>query len=110
MLPVVFISTLPVVFSVLLARLFSVTLPLIYGLAKIACFIVGCCHGIPYDGLFSVTYADGTPINANDPLLKGEKKKIRVRVRFKKEELQAEDLPDTQQVLNLKYKITYIEM
>ncbi len=35
-----------------------ISLPLIYGLAKIACFMVGCCHGIPYDGIFSVTYVD----------------------------------------------------
>ncbi len=32
------------------------SLPLIYGLSKIACSIVGCCYGIPYDGLFSVKY------------------------------------------------------
>ena len=33
-----------------------ISLPLIYSLSKIACFIVGCCHGIPYDGFLSVTY------------------------------------------------------
>ena len=32
------------------------SLPLIYGLTKIACFITGCCYGIPYDGFLSVTY------------------------------------------------------
>lgn len=32
------------------------SLPLIYGLSKIACFISGCCYGIEYDGIFSVTY------------------------------------------------------
>ena len=32
------------------------SLPLIYGFAKLACFFCGCCYGIPYDGLFSVTY------------------------------------------------------
>ncbi|MBQ8131649.1 MAG: prolipoprotein diacylglyceryl transferase [Bacilli bacterium] len=36
-----------------------ISLPLIYGLTKIACFIVGCCYGIPYNGIFSVTYTDG---------------------------------------------------
>ena len=34
------------------------SLPLIYGLTKIACSIVGCCHGIPYQGLFAVKYVD----------------------------------------------------
>ena len=30
--------------------------PLMYGLSKIACHIAGCCNGIPYHGLCSVTY------------------------------------------------------
>jgi prolipoprotein diacylglyceryltransferase len=34
------------------------SLPLIYGLTKIACSIVGCCHGIPYSGPFNVNYID----------------------------------------------------
>ena len=34
------------------------SLPLIYGLSKIACTIVGCCYGIPYNGLFRVNYID----------------------------------------------------
>lgn len=38
------------------------SLPLIYGLSKIACFIVGCCYGIPYNGPFSVTYTNGLNI------------------------------------------------
>ena len=42
----------------------AISLPLIYGLSKIACFIAGCCYGIPYDGPFSVTYPD----NLNIPL------------------------------------------
>ena len=32
------------------------SLPLVYGLSKIACFISGCCSGIPYEGLFKVKY------------------------------------------------------
>lgn len=36
-----------------------ISLPLIYGLTKIACFIVGCCYGIPYNGIFSITYTNG---------------------------------------------------
>ena len=37
-------------------KLIIPSLPLIYGLSKIACFISGCCYGIEYDGIFSVTY------------------------------------------------------
>ena len=33
-----------------------ISLPLVYGLSKIACFVSGCCGGIPYDGLFKVKY------------------------------------------------------
>lgn len=33
-----------------------ISLPLIYGLSKVACFISGCCYGIPYDGLLFVRY------------------------------------------------------
>ena len=32
------------------------SLPLVYGLTKIACSIVGCCGGIPYNGLFKIKY------------------------------------------------------
>lgn len=32
-------------------------LPLIYGLSKFSCFIIGCCHGIEYSGPFSIKYA-----------------------------------------------------
>lgn len=34
------------------------SLPLIYGCTKIACSIVGCCHGIPYTGPLAVNYID----------------------------------------------------
>lgn len=34
------------------------SLPLVYGLTKIACFISGCCNGIPYNGIFKVIYKD----------------------------------------------------
>ena len=37
-------------------KLIVPALPLIYGLSKIACFISGCCYGIEYDGIFSITY------------------------------------------------------
>jgi len=34
------------------------SLPLTYGIAKIGCFFAGCCYGIPYNGIFGVTYID----------------------------------------------------
>ena len=34
------------------------SLPLVYGLTKIACFISGCCSGIPYNGIFKVIYTN----------------------------------------------------
>lgn len=39
-----------------------ISLPLTYGIAKIGCFIAGCCNGIPYDGIFKVIYRDGLNI------------------------------------------------
>lgn len=33
-------------------------LPLIYSIAKIGCFCVGCCRGISYNGHFCVSYPD----------------------------------------------------
>ena len=32
------------------------SLPLMYGFAKLSCFFNGCCYGIPYNGILSVTY------------------------------------------------------
>lgn len=31
-------------------------LPLLYGISKFGCYLVGCCHGIPYEGPLSVVY------------------------------------------------------
>ena len=39
------------------------SLPLTYAIAKIACFLAGCCYGIPYQGPLSVTYKDGLNIS-----------------------------------------------
>ena len=39
-----------------------ISLPLVYSLSKIACFISGCCYGIPYRGIFNVTYTSGLNI------------------------------------------------
>lgn len=38
------------------------SLPLVYSISKIGCFLAGCCFGIPYDGVFSVTYTNGLNI------------------------------------------------
>lgn len=35
-----------------------ISLPLTYGIGKIACFVAGCCYGIPYNGIFNVIYKD----------------------------------------------------
>lgn len=45
-----------------IVRYSIISLPLIYGLSKIACFVSGCCYGIPYNGLLSVTYKNGLNI------------------------------------------------
>lgn len=33
-------------------------LPLLHSVWKIGCFMAGCCYGIPYEGLFSVSYKE----------------------------------------------------
>ncbi|MBE6844579.1 MAG: prolipoprotein diacylglyceryl transferase [Ruminococcus sp.] len=35
-------------------------LPLIHGFGRIGCFMAGCCYGIPYDGIFAVTYPENS--------------------------------------------------
>ena len=40
-----------------------ISLPLAYSVAKIGCFLAGCCYGIPYDGILSVTYKNGLNIS-----------------------------------------------
>ena len=32
------------------------SIPLMYSLGKIGCFLAGCCHGIEYQGILSITY------------------------------------------------------
>lgn len=39
-----------------------ISLPLVYGLTKVACSIVGCCGGIPYTGIFKVKYLNALNI------------------------------------------------
>ena len=38
------------------------SLPLVYGLTKIGCSIVGCCGGIPYNGIFKIKYINALNI------------------------------------------------
>jgi len=40
-----------------------ISLPLAYSIAKIGCFLAGCCYGIPYNDIFSVTYTNGLNIS-----------------------------------------------
>lgn len=35
---------------------YILAMPLMYGIAKIGCYLVGCCHGIKYSGPLAVTY------------------------------------------------------
>lgn len=35
---------------------YIIPLPLAYGVAKLGCFFAGCCYGVYYNGIFSVTY------------------------------------------------------
>ena len=44
-------------------------IPIVHGFGRIGCYLVGCCHGIPYDGLFSVTYSDSRYAPNGVPLL-----------------------------------------
>jgi phosphatidylglycerol---prolipoprotein diacylglyceryl transferase len=40
---------------------FAIILPFSIGLGRIGCLIVGCCRGVPFDGPWAITYADGIP-------------------------------------------------
>lgn len=35
------------------------SLPLVYSISKVGCFLVGCCYGIPYEGIGYVIYPSG---------------------------------------------------
>lgn len=43
-------------------------LPLIHGFGRIGCFFAGCCYGVPYDGVFAVTFPAGSYAPAGIPL------------------------------------------
>jgi len=38
---------------------FAVVLPFSIGIGRFGCYLAGCCRGLPYDGPFTITYADG---------------------------------------------------
>lgn len=51
------------IYSILLKKdykyilnLFMPSIPLMYAISKIGCFVAGCCHGIPYDGIGHIVY------------------------------------------------------
>ena len=46
----------------LLLQYSIISLPLTYGISKMGCFLAGCCYGIPYNGVLSVTYTNGLNI------------------------------------------------
>jgi len=41
------------------------SLPLMYAIGKIGCFLVGYCHGIEYNGVFSVVYKYSNLVSSN---------------------------------------------
>ncbi len=50
--------------AVRLAENFIVSIPLFHFFGRIGCFLAGCCYGIRYSGIFSVTYTN--PLTAPD--------------------------------------------
>lgn len=57
---------------------------------------------------YTVTYSDGTPIAANDELAQGATKTLKVRVEFDNK-ISAEQLPTSNQALNLGFSMDYIQ-
>lgn len=39
-------------------KAYTLVVPLMYGIAKIGCYLMGCCHGIPYKGPLAVSYSN----------------------------------------------------
>jgi len=48
--------------------IFMPSLPLMYGIGKIGCFLIGCCYGIEYSGFGSVVYHYNTLVPIDTPL------------------------------------------
>jgi phosphatidylglycerol:prolipoprotein diacylglycerol transferase len=40
---------------------FAMVLPFSLGTGRLGCLLAGCCRGVPWDGMWAVTYADGIP-------------------------------------------------
>ena len=40
----------------ILLQTYCLVIPLMYSIAKIGCYLVGCCHGIPYTGPLAISY------------------------------------------------------
>lgn len=51
-----------------LLYIFMPSIPLMYGIGKIGCFLVGCCYGIEYNGFLSVIYNYSKSAPKNIPL------------------------------------------
>ena len=45
------------------------TVPLFHAFGRLGCFMAGCCHGIEYDGIFSVTFEKAMAAPNGVPLL-----------------------------------------
>lgn len=50
-------------------RIVIPTVPLFHAFGRVGCFMAGCCHGIEYDGIFSVTFANSPAAPNGVPLL-----------------------------------------
>lgn len=51
-----------------LLYIFIPSIPLMYGIGKIGCFLVGCCYGIEYNGFLNVIYKYSKSAPKNIPL------------------------------------------
>lgn len=50
-------------------RIVIPAIPLFHAFGRVGCFMAGCCHGIEYDGLLSVTYTNSPAAPNGVPLL-----------------------------------------
>ena len=57
---------------------------------------------------YTIKYQNGNTIARGDSLLAGQRKTVTVWLKFK-DDIEKEDLPDTDQTLSLKYQVLYVE-
>ncbi len=57
---------------------------------------------------YSVTYSNGLEVNTKDSLNAGDKRKLKVEVRYRTD-LSASDLPNEDKLLDLTFKVTYVQ-